>query len=412
MRPTSRIPHLDGLRLPLHAVAFALLVLFLATFVVRNVSLQWDLDTFVFAARAAVAGLDPYRVENLTAVAGRMIPLPFVYPPVTLLPFAGLAALPADAAEMGWIVAKTLLLAGLVVAWRRWFLTEAELLPIALVAVFGWNAAALWDLRAGNVALIECALLWSAFGCFLAGRRRAFALLVVAAACFKLLPAAFLLLLLVPAERRAASRREFYVAAAALAAVVAVPLLVPPVSQWAGFLRDLPDASGLGGANPSAFGLATILFRATGVPDPLAVRVATVAWVVYVGLVLAISGPFLRDVWQRRDSLRWVMTAVFLYVLLSPRPMAYGYVLLAPAPFFFSPRPFDRPAGRLLLALVLSSQGMARLTNHVPDSLIVSYTPFLLTLALWLLTVARPAHQPQEATEDAGPRTVTIFPAH
>lgn len=64
------------------------------------------------------------------------------------------------------------------------------LLAIALTAVFGWNGAALWDLRAGNVAIVGATLLWGAFGTCAAGRRTAFAALVVAASCLKLAPSA------------------------------------------------------------------------------------------------------------------------------------------------------------------------------------------------------------------------------
>jgi F0F1-type ATP synthase membrane subunit a len=81
------------------------------------------------------------------------------------------------------------------------------------------------------------------------------------------------------------------------------------------------------------------------------------------------------------------MTAVFLYVLLLPRPMAYGFVVLAPAPLFFSPRPFDGAPGRLVLGLVLATQGIWRLTSNTSGSPLVTYAPFLLTLCVWLLVV-------------------------
>jgi hypothetical protein len=406
MPSASRTPPLAGLRLPLHAIALGFLGLFLATFVVRNAPLQWDFETFLLAARAAIAGLDPYRLESLTTVAGRPISLPFVYPPMSLVPFSNFLALSAGAASVCWIVAKSVLLVGLVALWRRWFLPSVELMPIALVAVFGWNGAALWDLRAGNVALVETALLWSGFACFVAGRRAAFATLVLIAASFKLVPAVFLLLLLVPTGNAKPDGRRFWIAVGAQLALVAGPFLFPPANQWAGFLHQLPDAAGLGEANPSAFGFATVLLRGAGVPDPFALRVAALVWVAYVGLVLAVSGPLVREAWRRRDPVRWVMIAVFLDLLLSPRPMAYGYVLLVPAPFYFAPRPFTGATGRLLLAVVLSVQGLARLANREPDSLIVSYASFLLTLSLWML-IARTGTR---ATE-VGATTAAMAPA-
>jgi hypothetical protein len=115
-----------------------------------------------------------------------------------------------------------------------------------------------------------------------------------------------------------------------------------------------------------------------------------------LGLV-ACSLPLLRRAHRLRDPRLWAMTAVFLYVLLLPRPMAYGFALLAPAPLFFSPRPFDRPVGKLMLALLLSAQGLLRLTSISTGSPIVTYAPFLLSLCVWLLVASErstPAPEP------------------
>jgi len=68
--------------------------------------------------------------------------------------------------------------------------------------------------------------------------------------------------------------------------------------------------------------------------------------------------------------------------------MAYGFVLVAPAALYFAPRPFDRPIGTLLLALVLAAQGLTRAANQGSTSLVYMYAPCLLTLSTWLLVVA------------------------
>ena len=81
--------------------------------------------------------------------------------------------------------------------------------------------------------------------------------------------------------------------------------------------------------------------------------------------------------------------------------MAYGFVLMAPAPFFFAPRPFDGSTGRLLLALTLSAQGLARAANLQTDSLIYIYSPFLLTTCVWLLILNAEAQQQTSPGLDA-----------
>jgi hypothetical protein len=377
-------------------VGLALIALYLVAFVAANAHLQWDFKQYLQAARAAWAGLDPYRIENLT-LPGRPATFPFVYPPIVLPFFRALTALPN--ATTAWIVLKAALLAALVLLWRRWLPrgehapgrvhvpADAGWLALTLVAVFGWNGAALCDLRAGNVTLLECALLWSAFECYRAGRRTAFALLVVIASCFKLWPACFLLLLLAPAGRERPSPGRLILALALLAGLVFGPTWIRPASHWRSFLSIVPPASALGGANPSGLALARSLVERAGVIGPAATRIALAIWVASAIALLAISAPFLRGLWRAHDPQRWVMAAVMLETLLAPRPMAYGFLVLAPAPLFFAPAPFRGRIGGLLLAIVLSAQGLSSAAHIEPSSALVTFSPLLLTLAVWLLVV-------------------------
>lgn len=397
-----RLP--DRLRVALNVVGVSLIALFLAGFVERNVTHQGDLKTYQLAARAALDGLDPYRPETLSTLAGRSV-FPFVYPPVALVPFLAVASLPAKAVAAGWMWAKIALLGVLILAWSRWFTGNASLLPVALVATFGWNSSAQWDLAAGNVAIVECGLVWAALGCYMAGWRTRFALLIVAAACFKLMPAAFLLLLLVPTARAGASPIRLAAGLAFLAVVVLGPLVVGPAAQFQRFWAHLPDATGYGAANPSALGLATLLAQEVGWSG----GAGTVIWVAYAAGLVACSMPLLRDAYRLRDVRRWVMMAVFLYVLLLPRPMAYGFLILAPAPLFFSPKPFDRAPGQLLLALMLAAQGLWRHTSIASDSFLVTYAPFLLSLCVWLLVVSE--HSTASASASARLRSRGEEPA-
>ena len=363
-----------------------LLGLFLYGFVQRNFTHQGDLKTYQLAAGAVRTGLDPYAPENLAQLAGRRV-FPFVYPPVALLPFLAVAAFPAKTVAIVWIWGKIILLGLLALAWARSLSGRASLLAVALVAVFGWNSSSQWDLAAGNVAIVECALVWAAFGCFVAGRRGLFAALIVVAACFKVLPALFLLLLLLPTGAAKASPRVLGAALAALLLLTLLPTLVGPASGYQKFWSAVPDATAYADANPSALGLLSHLVHSTGLNESVAAPVSVALWGCYaLGLVFASFGV-LRAAHARKDALHWVMCAVFLYVLLLPRPMAYGFVMLTPAPLYFAPRPFDRTAGRLILALVLAAQGLWRLTMNRSDSFLVTYAPFLFTLCIWLLVV-------------------------
>ena len=130
--------------------AFAVLV----RAAVRAVHLQWDFRVYLAAARAARRGMDPYVIENLRAVTERPVTLPFLYPPAALAPFLALSSLPEPIALALWAALKVVLVVFLVVLWKRVFLPGAPWSQLAWVAVLGANAAALWDVRSGNVGLV------------------------------------------------------------------------------------------------------------------------------------------------------------------------------------------------------------------------------------------------------------------
>ena len=384
-RPRSGV--MDRWDVVLTCAGVGLIAFYVATFAVRNAPLQADFRTYVAAGRAALAGIDPYSAEHLSALAHRET-LPFVYPPVTLRAFAPLAALPGGLARALWMALNVAILAGLVASWRLWLGPGVRLLPLALAAVFGWNASALWGLRTGNVALIEAALIWLALVCYARGRRGAFAALIVAAACFKLAPALFLLLLLVPRERERPHFARALTAVAILGALVLGPTLLGPAARWEFFLRHLPDAGALGSSNPGALGFFTVLAGTWGLPAAPATA-GLVLWGAFALALAAISVPFVRGAIRDRDPRRVAMAALFLYVLIEPRPMAYGFLLLTPAAFFFAPQPFARRAGQLALAILLSAQGLTQAANHYSPDLVYVYAPFLIALCVWLLVVNR-----------------------
>lgn len=363
-------------------IGVALIIIFVAGFVAKNFRLQWDFRIYRAAAQCALSGLDPYLLENLRAVSGRPIELPFVYLPSALAFFLPFAVLPTAAALWAWIALKSATLVALVLLWRNRFLPAIEWLPLALVAVFGFNGALLWDLRSGNVALLEIGMLWLAFASYVHHQRAMFGIVVVVAAIFKIAPVAFLALLLVPVEGQ--RRRVGWLVGLLLAfAIVTIgPTLVPPVAGWSGFTTHAGRAFPAGEANPGALALAYALLSASVPGD--AWRWALSAWGVYAIALVALSVPWFLRAWRGRDPLNWVMGASLFYVLLSPRPMAYGYLLAVPAALHFAHSIPGGRTGSLIVALTLSAQGLARVANHPPQGLFFHHLPFLIALGLWL----------------------------
>ncbi len=375
----------------LRAIALGLLGLYLFTFALRNVTLQWDFKVYLLAARAALAGLNPYDLDALVAIAGKPVAMPFVYPPIALVPFMAMTPLSPELAAMSWMAIKCVTLVGLILVWSRWIVPKAGVLAMAIVAIFGWNAAALADLRSGNAALIECALLWAAFACFIAERRAAFASLIVAASIFKLMPAAYLLLLLAPTTRHRPEPVRLMWSVAACIALIAVPFAIGPAAGWEGFGANIPSAHALGESNPSAYALAATVAGWFGAGGDALKTAATVIWVAYCMVLAAVSWRYLCGSWRAKEPRRLVVIAVVLDLLIAPRPMSYGFARLGPAPLFLGLALVPRPGWALLIAVIFAAQGLALSAHHQFGVPLMTFSPLLLTLGLWLIVVLRRA---------------------
>jgi len=361
----------------------------------------WDFATFYHAATALGRGLDPYRLDTLSAVAGRSITLPFLYPPVTFALFLPFTWLSLPTATTVWLVLKLGLQAGLVHLWRM-FLPGTRLLGLIAMAVFAFDASLLWDLKTGNVSVVEQFLLWLGFACYLEDRRRAFAALVVIASTFKLLPIAFLALLLVPSRTRHASRGLALAGLALFAAIVFAPSWLGPT--WAhGYLSSLRIERPYGERNPSALGILDMALH--GAPPPGSDRMdrALLGWGLWSGALVALSAPRLRRVWAERDPRQSVFVAAFLFALVAPRMMVYSYLLLVAPALALARDLFPRPAVRALALVPVVAQGIFQLLPAWwrapvlmglprPAALVVANLSYFVALLLWLSWLWRGRH--------------------
>lgn len=382
-------------------IALALLLAWLVSFAARQRTAQWDAGTYHLAARAALAGLDPYSVENLSSLAhGKQVLYPFVYPPIGLMPFLVLAQMPLAMALSVWVSFKVLLLIGLIVLWHR-VAGDIGWLPLALVGLFSFGGSALWDLRSGNVGILEAALIWIGLSAFVDGRRGTFSAWIVAASCFKLSPAVLLLLLLVPTADRKPSPKLLAISALALVLLVWGPLWIGPASRWSGFLAKLAEVFPVGASNPSMLALFLTYARGAMDSEDLALGLAFSGWLLFVAAMLAVSARWLNDTWRAHDARRWAFTAVWLYALLTPRPMAYGFVLAAAAPLALAPPRFESVAGRLFIAVFLSILGVPVAAGRAPSETILQFAAILLPLVWWLVVVLQRAERSVSPVEQA-----------
>ena len=372
--------------------------LVLAHVATRAWGLQWDLKVYLHAARAAAQGLDPYDPSSLAMIAGRPVLFPFLYAPITLLPFLALAALPLHGALVLWVGLKIAALGFTVHRWRRDFVPEAPWTAVALVAVFGCDAAALADLRSGNVGIFEAAFLAAAFSAWLRGRARTFGAFVVAASLFKLVPILYLGMLLVPRPDRPARPRVALGAFLAFLALIALPLVVgwPSAGGGAGFLRNVPAGFPIGEANPTLYALIETMARELPAFAGLrgggvAIVCATLALV-----VIAVFGRALQRHARSRDPRRLAAAFALVEALLSPRLMQYGFVRAGLPLLFWAPTGPRAGAasaqagstGILAWAVLVSLPGILRWASHpLTSGLWMAYVPLVFLVIAFVVAL-------------------------
>jgi hypothetical protein len=352
-----------------------------ALYVFLGVRNQWDFETYYYAASACRAHLNPYDLKVLSLVAGRRVELPFMYPPVALIPFLALSFLSLSAASLVWLGLKLGLLAGLITMWRRGFLRGVPGEAVLGVTLFGFNAAVLWDLRTGNVAIVEALFLWAGFSAYVRARTTRSALFIAAASVFKITPIAYLGLLLLGPSR---TKRKVLAVASGLVLLAALLAISWPLTvEWARALqRSIAFERPIGEVNPSALGIID------GVLGDRHRVLALPLFALYACVIALAAYPMvrrLRRVGSRED---WVIMAVILWTLLSPRVMIYSYVIMVVPALFVIQTAISTPLTRTLGYLLLMIQGLVRLLPGRPPAALAE-GPFVLTVAVFVLLVAR-----------------------
>lgn len=310
--------------------------------------LQWDFHTYYYASAAQAAGLDPYDAANISKVSNKHWTPAFLYPPLTLPLFSLFRAVDYNVAVKVWLLLKLAMVGGLLAIWHRGF---GRLAPPAIFAAylcFAFGATFYWDLKAGNVSIVEQFLLWSAFWCLLRDRPWGFCGLLLAASLCKLTFVAFLPLLLLFDVRR----KWLCLASTALALVayLLANRLVSP-ALFGEYVRQAATMDDLGSrynAGTLAF-LKDMLGSAGTGPAPL---------VAYGVLVVALLVTL---VWRLRPALPTLVAdrplaiclACALYVVLMPRMKSYSFIVLVLPAFLVVTRSLrSRPLAVALLALL------------------------------------------------------------
>lgn len=349
----------------------------------------WDFATYYYAAQALRAGQDPYSLEALTALGVEAVELPFRYPPIALAVFLPFTTFPLHVAAALWLGIKVLLLGVTLHLWRMEFLSGVSLRKLIPITLLGFNLAVLWDLRTGNVALVEAGLFWSAFAWYRRSKTWITGYLIAIGSVFKLLGAALLALLLM--RRGPGGRRGTVVLACLVVLLATVSVPAGLASQWRAALFGGIDERPTGDINPSALGVADWIASAFELPGSVAPYVGICMYLMFALAVIVLSaGPLLR-VQANGTATEHVVAAVLLWLLLSPRLMVYTYVMaIVPFLYIVETRLVSHAARCCAMALV-TIQGIIRLMPGQPPDVLapMSFAVLVGTWILWLVTPPR-----------------------
>lgn len=356
---------------------------------------QWDFRIYYHAAKADIAGRNPYDPATVAHFAQRRVLGGYAYPPATLAFFKPFTLASFDVARHLFFVFKSLLVIGLVVLWRTRFSSIRTALVLYLACLFAFNNTIYVDLRAGNISLVEQALLWPAFYFFVKDQLGKFCVLVLLASSFKLVPIVFLLLLLTELDRR-----RVMLLLASLAAFAGFLLISRGVQPelFDGFLENAAktNTEKIKILNPSSYAfsadLMSSLFGSGEAPADPALGKAMYGGLVLLVLTLtawAVRRLQRRELPERKEL--YVFLACFAYALCAPRFKDYSFILLiAPAAYIIDTHARKISAlpivlGLLCLPLVnVPMPGLQSIALIVPD-----YYPLVLAMLLWGLTLSR-----------------------
>ncbi|MBW2582227.1 MAG: DUF2029 domain-containing protein, partial [Deltaproteobacteria bacterium] len=161
---------------------------------------QWDFRTHRKAGEIFASGLDPYDSSILFPQA--QTPFLYNYPPVTLYFYRFFALFDYKSAFHIFLIAKCILLIGLIHFWKREFIKTNAYALFCFFCFFAFNGAVYRDLIAGNINLVEQILLWLAFFFYIKHRLILFCTFCLLAASFKMTPTFFLVLLLLADDKK------------------------------------------------------------------------------------------------------------------------------------------------------------------------------------------------------------------
>lgn len=296
---------------------------------------QWDFRTHRKAGEIFAAGLDPYDPDTLFPQAKTTFL--YNYPPVTLYFYRFLAQFDYKSAYHIFLIAKCILLIGLIYFWKREFLKTNANFLFGLFCLLAFNSAVYRDLIAGNINLLEQVFLWLAFFFYIKQRLLLFCAFCLLAASFKMTPSFFLVLLLLADDKK--KYHYFVGSGVAFFTYLLVQFIIVPDMSISAFRNAFAVVSERGMVVPSTFTFLSDVFKwvsnNVGVTTPQAIQfVVLIVFVTAVVLLTYKALVRLNSLSVENRPMIDVFLVCLVYALIHPRLKDYAYILLIVPSFY------------------------------------------------------------------------------
>ncbi len=377
--------------MPKKIAAIAIIVLLLAYFItlILHVSAHddqylWDFRTHREAGRLLASGSNPYDADILSPQARTTFL--YTYPPVTLF-FYRLFAIPDYRTAFHiFLIGKLVLLIGLVYFWQREFLKESGDTLFYIFCLLAFNSAIFLDMIAGNINLVQQALLWLGFSFYIKGRYTFFCLFILIAASFKMTPIFFLILMLLPDDKN--KYKYFFGAGAVFLVYLLGQFLIVP-DLFTGFIKNALIVVGEKGevvpsTNKLIAAVVEMMAGIAGSPPPQALASAffltAAAGVVFFSYKACVR---LRLADRDTRSMMEVFMVCLVYALIHPRFKDYGYILLlVPSYYIIKNTAYTKLAPFLFILFIMSNRLMLPIAASIYD-IVWTYYPLMVAYCVW-----------------------------
>jgi len=330
----------------------------------------WDFNVYIAAVSAFENGIDPYSVEALQKYQVQTNPLPFIYPPISLLFFKSLIVLCKKMYllnfRINYYILWCLFLTGTFFVVRK---GDKDFQPLLFITLLTTGfIASFWNFMTGNIGLVELFLFSLTFYFILKDRYYLSAAFIALTGTMKIIPLIYVVFFVFSKKSNSFKWKVVLLSVILFVLISATSyFLFPDITYpyYQSLIGNLGVEGGLflksgGIINPSLFFLIRDISRKLFCESHIA---SLSIYTLFVGGVIAL---FIRYVLEKdRDFVKIFSLGVIAFFLVFPRssPYSFTFVLL---PVYFLAKEFDM-RNKFLTVLIVSAVPLITLLKLVTN---------------------------------------------